>query len=258
MSACTPAQQTHDLFITDVEYDTDETRLGYVMTGALDTVLASTTIRMHGLAGLNVQVQDFDGIEDGSIVRFVSASSNTVTDYMMVRSVDRLADSITFVVDAPLLLEAVHQFRVQLVREWIPRTLKLQSRFQHIKACEVKAFAFTGISSGNLYEGITGTPQHDYIGLEIREIPGTVKSTNRHMHNMLAVLPTHMPSYHPSSWNDARDAMIYLPEGIARSTFESPLPAVNSITPRLVDRRGNTVRAARFHLWLRLWAEAVF
>jgi len=81
-------------------------------------------------------------------------------------------------------------FRVQLVREWIPRTLKLQTRYQLITACEVKAFAFTGISSGNLYEGITGTPQHDFIGLEIRGIPGTVKSTNRHVQNMLAVLPT--------------------------------------------------------------------
>jgi hypothetical protein len=161
-----------------------------------------------------------------------------------------------FRVDAPVILIYGQDYSCYLVREWIPRTLKLNTRFQLITACEVKAFAFTGISSGNLYEGITGTPQHDFIGLEIKEIPGTVKSTNRNMEHILAVLPTHMTSYHPSSWNDARDAMIYLPDNMAMSRFESPLVAVNAITPRLVDRRGSTARAARFHLWLRLWADA--
>jgi hypothetical protein len=75
------------------------------------------------------------------------------------------------------------------------------------------------------------------------------------MEHMLAVLPTHMTAYHPSSWNDARDAMIYLPDNMAMSRFESQLLAVNSITPRLVNRKGDTVLAARFHLWLQLWAD---
>ena len=241
----------HDLFITDVEYDTDETETGRVQTGTSGLPIASTTIKLHE----NEALSALDAIKLNSIVRFVSPTANTVTDYMMVRTLTRTATACEFVVDAPVLLDHAQNFLCYLVREWIPRPLALNSRFQLITACEVKAFAFTGLSSGNLYEGITGTPQHDFIGLEIREIPGTVKSTNRNMQHMLAVLPTHMPSYHPSSWNDSRDAMIYLPEGIAKSTFQSPLLAINTITPRLVDRKGDTVRAARFHLWLRLWAE---
>jgi hypothetical protein len=233
--------------------NTDETQLGYVQTGTVADPIPSTNIVLHEVTPTTLA--DFTELKEDSIVRFVSLIANTVTDYMMVRTLTRTATVLTFVVDAPVFLDPANDFRVQLVREWIPRALKLQTRFQLITACEIKAFAFTGISSGNLYEGISGTPQHDFIGLEIRMIPGTVKSTNRHMQNMLAVLPTHMPSYHPSAWNDARDAMIYLPEGIAKSSFESPLLAVNSITPRLVDRNGNTVRAARFHLWIRLWAE---
>lgn len=246
-------QQTHDIFVTDIEYDTDEVQLGFVQTGTALVPIGSTTIVPH--EDIEQTLDVFDGLNRTSIVRFISQSANTVTDYMMVREYVRTATSLSFVVDAPVLLDAASAFRVQLVREWIPRSLKLQTRFQLVTACEIKAFAFTGLSSGNLYEGVTGTPQHDYIGLEIREIPGTIKSTNRNMEKMLAVLPTHMPSYHPSSWNDARDAMIYLPEGLTLSTFESPLLAINSITPRLVDRKGDTVRAARFHLWIRLWAE---
>jgi hypothetical protein len=248
-------QQVHDLFITDVDYEADESSLGYVQTGSADNPVPSTTIVKNEDVELAVTLADFEGLTMDSIVRFVSASANTVTDYMMVRTLSLAGGILTMGVDAPVFLDSANNFRVQLVRPWIPRTLKLQTRFQLVTACEIKAFAFTGISSGNLYEGTTGMPQHDYIGLEIREIPGTVKSTNRNMQNMLAVLPTHMPSYHPSSWNDSRDAMIYLPEGIAKSTFESPLLAVNSVTPRLVDRQGNTVRAARFHLWIRLWAD---
>lgn len=249
--ACTPMhpQTTHDVFITDVDYDADETELGFVQTGLTNETVGSTLIRLQ----LTQDPAPFAEVKEQSIVRFTSIVANAVTDYVMVRSIDRAA--FTFTVDAPLLMPAASEYRLQFVREWIPRTLKLQSRFQLVTACEVKAFAFTGLSSGNLYEGTGSVPQHDFIGLEIQEIPGTVKSTNRYMQNMLAVLPTHMPSYHPSSWIEARDAIIYLPDGLAKSTFDSPLLAVNSITPRLIDRRGQPVKAARFHLWLRLWAE---
>lgn len=259
----------HDIFVTDVEYDADEKELGFVQTGAGDGIVGSTTVRLN--SGHSQDLLAFIELTEDSIVRFTSTVVNAVTDYTMVRSITRTAISqtpsgldpgggvvdgeqqspLSFVVDAPLLMPAASEYRLQLVREWIPRSLKLQSRFQLVTACEVKAFCFAGLSPGNMYE------QHDFIGLEIKEIPGTVKSTNRHMQNMLAVLPTHMPAYHPSAWLEARDAIIYMPEGTAKSQFDSPLPAVNSITPRLVDRRGNTVKAARFHLWLRLWAEVL-
>jgi hypothetical protein len=246
-------KQQHDLFITDVEYDADETKLGIVHTGTEVTLVGSTLIKMRD----DQSIPSFAGIKLDSIVRFVSTVTNTVTDYMMLCELVTVSPTaLEFQVDAPVLLAYDSGFYCYLVREWIPRTLKPNTRFQLITACEVKAFAFTGISSSNLYEGIMATPQHYFIGLEIKEIPCTVKSTNRNMEHMLAVLPTHMTSYHPSSWNDARDAMIYLPDNMAMSRFESPLLALNSITPRLVDRQGGTVRAARFHLWLRLWADA--
>ena len=143
------------------------------------------------------------------------------------------------------------------MRRWIPVPLPLTTGFKLVTAVEVKGFAFCGLSSGNLYEGTTGVPQQDFIGLQIAELPGRVVSTNPYMQSCLAVLPTHMQAYHPSSWNDARDAMLILPEGMAKTSFPSPLTAVNTITPRLVDRRGSTINAARFHLWLRIWASAL-
>jgi len=48
--------------------------------------------------------------------------------------------------------------------------------------------------------------------------------------------------------------MVYLPEGFAKAQFASPLPPIATITPRLIDCRGITVKAARFHLWIRLHA----
>ena len=248
------ARAAYDLFITDVSYTVDETALGMVMTGAQGAPIASTTINMRA----GETYSKFTGLQSDSIVRFVSSVANTVTDYMMVRTLTMDGTNVTFVVDAPVLLDYANSFTCQLVRRWIPVPLPLTTPFKLITAVEVKAFAFTGISSGNLYEGTTGVPQHDFIGLSIAEIPGRVRSTNGYMERMLAVLPTHMPAYHPSSWNDARDAMIYLPEGIAKTEYaDSPIGNVSSITPRLVDRRGNDVRAARFHLWLRVWAQAV-
>jgi hypothetical protein len=244
----------YDLFITDVSYTVDESALGKVMTGTQAAPVASTTISMR----TGETYSTFDPLQSDSIVRFVSSVANTVTDYMMVRSLVKDGATVSFVVDAPVLLDYANQFTCQLVRKWIPVSLPLTVPFKLITACEVKAFAFTGISSGNLYEGTTGVPQHDFIGLSIAEIPGRVRSTNPYMERMLAVLPTHMPAYHPSSWNDARDAMIYLPDGIAKTEYgSSPIGTVGTITPRLVDRRGNDVRAARFHLWLRITAQAV-
>jgi hypothetical protein len=235
-----------------VEYDADETKLGIVHTGTEEVLEGSTLIKRRPDQAMSL----FAGLKLDSIVRLVSTTTNTVMDYMMVRELVTVApDALEFRVDAPVLLAYYGDYFCYLVREWIPRTLKLNTRFQLITACEVKAFAFTGISSGNLYEGITGVPQHDFIGLEIKEIHCTVRSTNRNMEHMLAVLPTHITSYHPSSWNDARDAMVYLPDDMAMNRFSSPLLAVNSVTPRLVDRQGGTVRVARFHPWLRLWAD---
>jgi hypothetical protein len=220
----------------------------------------STIIRM---SSSHTQAEsDFAGIKENSVVRFLAELDSTVTDYLTVRSISRTPEStihwdkLTFVVSKPLILQTVKNFRVHLVREWIPRPLKLQTRYQLVTACEIKAFAFTGLASATLYEGTDKeVPQHDYLGLEIKEIPGTVKSTNHNMQNMLAVLPTHMPAYPPASWTEARDGMIYLPEGLAKSTFESQLLAVNSITPWLIDCRCNLMSMARFHLWIRLWAD---
>jgi len=233
----------HDLFVTDVEYDADETQLGRVSTTG-----PTTTITIMDA------VTEYEGLKEGSIVRFVSTDAYTVTDYMMVRSLTRNLATLTFTVDAPVTLAAADNYRAYLVREWFPRSLPLISRFKNITAVQVLAFAFTGIDGGNLYEGINGQPQHDYIGLEIKELPGQTRSTNRNMESMLAVLPTKMDSYHPSSWNDARDAMVFVPNNMATVVYENPLPAVSSITPRFVNRRGETIKAARFHLWLRLSA----
>lgn len=242
--------KTHKLFITDVEYDSDETKMGRVYTGLTGAVAPGTLIKNNTADATSL----FKDLKDNSIVRFVSTAAYTVTDYMMVRSLTRYGSSVHFSVDAPVTLDYADDYYVYLVREWIPRTLQLQSRFQHVLGVKVIAFAFTGIDGGNLYEGITGEPQHDYIGLEIRELPGRMRSTNRYMDSMLAVLPTKMDSYHPSSWNDARDGMIYVPEAVGRTCYDEPLNAVSALTPRLINRRGESIRAARFHLWLELTA----
>ena len=246
------SQQIHDLFVTDVDYDADEVQLGYVETFASNGS-AAMSFRIHMHRDKSQTWKQFEGIKEHSIVRFTSEVDLTHTEFIGVRSVAH--KDTWFDIDQPLLLDRAKNYRVQLVREWIPRPLKLMTRFQLVTACEVKAFAFTGLNAGHVKETDTDMPQHDFLGLEIKEIPGTIKSTNRYMQNMLAVLPTHMSAYHPSSWLDARDAMIYLPEGVAKTTFDSPLLAINSITPRLVDRKGQTVSAARFHLWIRLWAD---
>jgi hypothetical protein len=251
-----PSDLVHNLFITDVEYDADEATCGRVMTGTRLESVASSTIDMWDNEGVYAG-EDllFSQVKVDSVVRFVSDVSNTVTDYMFVRElIVNSGGAFSVRIDAPLILDHADQFRMQLVREWIPRPLKLLGRFKMITACEVRAYAFCGLSSGNLYEGVTGEPQQDYIGLEINEIPGNIQSSNRNMERMLAVLPTHMPAYHPSSWNDSRDAMVWLPEGFAKTTFSSPLPAISTITPRLVDRKGATIKAARFHMWIRLHA----
>mmetsp|Transcript_21218 Transcript_21218/g.53771 ORF Transcript_21218/g.53771 Transcript_21218/m.53771 type:complete len:261 (-) Transcript_21218:138-920(-) len=249
-------EQVHNLFITDVDYEAEETKCGRVMTGTRLEPVATSVIDLwddQGVsAGDNLLFAD---VKLDSVVRFVSTISNTVTDYQFVREMLTVNGKFSIRIDAPLLMNHSDQFRLQLVREWLPKPLALLGRFKMITACEIRAYAFCGLSSGNLYEGVTGEPQQDFIGLEIAEIPGSMQSTNRNMERLLAVLPTHMPGgYHPSSWNDSRDAMIFLPEGFAKTRFSSPLPPISTITPRLVDRRGATIKAARFHLWIRLHA----
>jgi hypothetical protein len=142
-AATAAGKKQHDLFITDVEYDADETKLGIVHTGTEITLEGSTQIAKK--AGQSMPL--FAGFKQDSIVRFVSTVSNTVTDYMMVRELVAVGpDELVFRVDSPVLLVFDNDFYCYLVREWIQRTLKLNTRFQLVTACEVKAFAFTGIS----------------------------------------------------------------------------------------------------------------
>jgi hypothetical protein len=228
--------RTLDLFVTEKDYDVDETALGPAETAGASLVVTTTP-------------QVLAQLITPCIVRFVSTT--LVTDFIAVRT----KTDTTFTVENTVNLPAAQNFTVHLVHKWIASPLKLTTRFQHVLQVVVMAYALVGISSASLWEDHeqwSVPPSQDYVGLEIKELPGRILSTNRFMQSMLAVLPTHSSSYHPSSWVEAKDSMIFLPEGLARTVYEQPVATVNSITPRLVDRRGDTVIAARFHLWLRL------
>lgn len=243
--------KTLDLFVTDTDYSVDEERVGIAYT-----IVPGQKVETDG-------EYDTEGkLKVGLMVRFVNTT--TATDYMTIRSVqERLPGrfyaggrwfTVDTSVDLPGTGDESKMFQIQLVRQWIPKTLPLLTRFQNVTQVELMAYTLVGLSSATAWETQTADtpPNLEFIGLDITELPGRMLSTNRFMQNTLAVLPTHMDSYHPNSWLEARDAMVFLPSCMARTEYETPLLAVNSITPRLLDRRGNLVRAVRFHLWLRL------
>mmetsp|Transcript_37853 Transcript_37853/g.87416 ORF Transcript_37853/g.87416 Transcript_37853/m.87416 type:complete len:158 (-) Transcript_37853:961-1434(-) len=148
--------KVHDLFVTDIEYDADETVLGQVMTGPQATPLATNLIScaVPVYVASSTGTSIFADVKMGSIVRFVSKTTSTVPDFCFVREV-LVSDFNDFQIriDTPLLLPFADEFYMQLVREWIPRPLALNNRFKLITACEVKAYSFCGLSSANLYEG---------------------------------------------------------------------------------------------------------
>lgn len=236
--------KTLDLFVTDTDYDKDQTPIGAVSTTAASlTVTADASVVTAIRAASNAERQKV-------VVRFISSSM--ITDYITVRSV---VNNTSFIVENAVELTAeTGPWSCVLVRPWGERTLNLTTRFQHVVAAELLAYTLVGLSTLSLWEDEDAgkPPSIDFVGLEIKELPGRAMSTNRYMQNMFAVLPTHVSAYHPSSWTEAKDAMIFVPHCMMRTEYAQPLPAVNSITPRLVDRRGESVGATRFHLWLRL------
>lgn len=235
--------KTLDLFVTDTDYDKDQTPIGVV-----STVGASLTVTADA-AAIEALKQASNAGRRQVVVRFISATM--ITDYITVRAV---ADT-TFTVEVAVeLVAATGPWSCVLVRPWGERALNLTSRFQHVIGVEILAYTLVGLSTLSLWEDEdTGKPPSiDFVGLEIKELPGRTLSTNRYMQNTLAVLPTHVSAYHPSSWTEAKDAMIFVPQGMMKTVYDEPLPAVNSITPKLIDRRGDSVGATRFHVWLRL------
>jgi hypothetical protein len=241
--------KTLDLFVTDTDYDLDQTAIGYVYT-----TTAGLQIEC-GQSGRPEQIPIIIGrlkaamLANGLVVRFVSTS--VTTDFITVRAIG----DTNFTVDNAVDLPIASGFKCYIVRPWVQRPLQLATRFQHVVAVELVAYALVGLSSLTLWEDqstSSAPPSIDFVGLEIKELPGRAMSTNRYMQNMLAVLPTHAAAYHPSSWTEAKDSMIFVPHCMMKTTYDQPLVAVNTLTPRLVDRRGDPVMAARFHLWLRL------
>ena len=234
--------KTLDLFVTETDYDLDEVSIGSVNTTSAGLVVnASASVITALKAATSSQ-------RVSVVVRFVSIGATTTL--VTVRSVDTTTFTVAIAVDLPVSA----QFTCALVKQWTVRSLPLATRFQHVVAVELVAYALVGLSSLSLWEGQSAAtpPSMDYVGLEIKELPGRTMSTNRFMQNMLAVLPTHMSAYHPRSWAEANDMMIFVPPCSMKTTYDQPIPAINCITPALIDRRGGPVTAARFHIWLRL------
>jgi hypothetical protein len=237
--------KTLDLFVTDTDYDKDQETIGAASTLAPGLVVQAEPSAIAALKAASAALS----LKTGIVVRFVSAT--VTTDFITVRRV--LEDS--FIVENAVDLPAAANFQCVLVRQWSERPLALQTRFQHIVAVELMAYALVGLSSLTLWEDQAASnapPNIDFVALEIKELPGRVLSTNRFMQNALAILPTHMGAYHPSSWTEAKDAMVFVPSCMMKTEYEQPILAVNTITPKLIDRRGDAVMAARFHMWLRL------
>lgn len=240
MKKGTMKTKTLDLFVTDTDYDTDQTIAGSVYTTTAGLVVQATSLVTAALKAATRP--------SGLVVRFISGT--VTTDFITVRAIDETS----FVVDNAVDLPIASSFNCYIVRPFIQRSLQLNTRFQHVVGVELVAYTLVGLSSMTLWEEqTTNTPPCiDFVGLEIKELPGRTVSTNRYMQNMLAVLPTHASAYHPSSWTEAKDAMIFVPHCMMKTTYDQPLVAVNTITPKLVDRRGSEVLAARFHIWLKL------
>lgn len=237
--------KTLDLFVTDTDYDKEQIAIGRVKT-----LEAGLIVQAEGAGVIPALKDAANSWRTQVIVRFVCAT--VITDFITVREVGTNTFTVENAVSLP---QETGTWQCILVRPWRERPLQLTTRFQHVVAVEVLAYALVGLSSLTLWE-MTETnstpPSIDYIGLEIKELPGRAMSTNRFMQNMLAILPTHASAYHPSSWTEAKDAMIFVPHCMMKTEYEQPIITVNTITPKLVDRRGNSVGATRFHLWLRL------
>lgn len=240
-SRSTNRYETRELFLTDVMYDADEERLGQAIT-----IFGRQLFPNVG------ESAKFEGLEPGSTIRFLNDDTLEVTKYFAVREVNRRANGelIDFTINEPVSFGVIPYRYVQLVRRWLPRALPLKDRFKLITSVQVIAFAFTGIDNGTALE--LDEPQNDYVGLEIKELPGRVRSTNDAMNSMLAVLPTKMATYNPEGWDNARDGMVYLPSTIGKTDYTEPLPVVSQLTPRLVNRKGEQIDAARWHFWLKI------
>lgn len=231
----------HDVFVTDTDYDVDEETLASVFTVEPGLIVRAPSSVV-------------DKLKVGHMVRFVS--SINATDYLTVRAISApdASSEVEITIDNSVDLPVHQDFKIHLIRQWVPKTLPLKSRFQHITQVEILAYTIVGLTSASGWEEHQDhvPPNLEYVGFEIKELPGFAKSTNPYMENMLAVIPTRMPAYHPYSWLEARDSMIFVPDGMFRTVYNSPLLAVNTLTPRLLDRKGDLVRAARFHVWLRV------
>jgi hypothetical protein len=257
----------HDVFVTDVEYDTDEVvACTYVVTpgNAAAKAYGSRTVEVVGGLVIN---PNRDLLKENSMVRFVNDATHVVTTYMRVTRApynNGLGGGVYwFDVDTAVVLgDAIigvtfptgssSTWKVMLARTWIPKALKLQTRFKDVTAVEVRRVNWTGLSASTLED--QADILHDYVGLEIQEIPGSVIATNRWMHKVLAVVPTHPPGPLATVYEDTRDAIVELAPGDAKTEFTSPI-TLSQVTPRLIDRKGKPIIVARLHIWLRIWAK---
>jgi len=253
--------KVHDVFVTDLEYDTDETVAAiYVIT---PDALSYGSRVMQIIGGLTIVNKDTP-IKENSLVRFVNDATHVVTQYMRVtrapydNGTQRLFEVDTAVTLGDIIVGVSFpggvssQWKVMMARTWVPKALKLQTRFKDVTAVEVRRVNWTGLSASTLED--QADVLHDYIGLEIQEIPGSVIATNRWMHKVLAVVPTHPPGPLATIYEDTRDAIVEFAPGDAKTEFNSPI-TLSQVTPRLIDRKGKPITVARLHIWLRIWAE---
>lgn len=225
----------YDLFITDTEYDKDETLIG---TGTTSDTLTST-ITLGG--------SDY-GLVTGDIVRLGTSSSES-SDLLVV-----LAVPTTTTIRVNYQVKTSTALNLYKIRTWLADGVKLDTDIKAIKHIELLAYALVG----NAHGGVTDQfelKHDDFYALFIDEIPGTVRCPNRNWDRAFAILPTHnIAAYHPTSYSDARDCMNYLPNGFAGRTFDTYLPRMNYLRPVFKDRNGNRAAVARFHLLFRVWA----
>lgn len=252
--------RTFDLFVTEADFDKDEVQIGKVqfyainrdddadntddtyVTGATLTDTQSLITALRG-ASTNTSFKP--------IVRFINKSEDD--DRRFGRrghyTVLRIEDN-AFFVDRPID-NASGDNICMLVHQSSEPVLRLNNRFQHVVAAELLAYTLVGLSS--LSQTIEDdVPMIDFVGLEIKELPGRTMSTNRYMQNMFAILTTLPVNYRSVEYYLSSDAMIFVPPGMMKVEYEEPISNVGTISPRLTDRKGQQVTVARFHMWLRV------
>lgn len=240
--------RTLDLFVTEEDFDKDEVEIGTAKNLATSGNLARVPVSTQPNLLLKLQ----EAAKKGRvIVRFLSELDvdNNALNYFTVVKIN----TGSFEVDRPVNL-SIAEFKVMLVNKSLDPVLKLNTRFQHVVAAELLAYTLVGVSSQSHHVSDTqeSAPMIDFVGLEIKEFPGRTMSTNRYMQNMFAVLTALPPSYRFADYAFSKDAMIFVPPGMMKVEYEEPINGVNTISPRLTDRKGQPVTAARFHMWLKL------